>query len=289
MDLQSLDGGFDPLMSINSGQVFLWEKRGNSWYGIHGDSVVKIYFSNGKTRISSFPDDNSCAQEMFRLGDDTNKIFLEISRDPLIHELVNIYPGLRLMRQEPHQCLFSFVCASNTNIPMIRRMLCSLTRKFGKPLKVDGFEFFTFPSATAINRASISDLRACGLGYRTKAMKIAAKAIVSGELDFDILINASYEEAKGELLKVYGIGPKIADCVLLFSLEKLNAFPIDIWIRRALFTYYSQLQRRKLPEKITPRQYEELSSTAREYFGKHAGYAQQYLYYHMRQSAGKKW
>src|SRR5262245_43054814 len=97
MDLKSIRGRLDPLISISSGQVFLWEKRGDAWYGIHGERVVKICFSNGKTRFSSYPDDNSCAQEMFRLGDDTNKIFLEISHDPLIRELVNMYTGLRLM------------------------------------------------------------------------------------------------------------------------------------------------------------------------------------------------
>lgn len=288
-DLQSLYYSFDPIISINSGQVFLWEKRGDSWYGIHGERVVKFTQQEGRAEFTSFPEDRLCDQKMFRLGDDTRAILGEISRDPLLRKLVKAYSGLRLMRQEPHQCLFSFVCASNTNIPMIRRMLHNITRKFGRATKLDGIEFFTFPSAANIDRASVGELRACGLGYRAKAIKAAAHSIAKGQLDFDALKSASYEEAKKELLQVYGVGNKIADCVLLFSLEKLDAFPIDVWIARALAGHYRWLHEKKFGDKITPRQYEQLSGSAREYFGRYAGYAQQYLYYHMRHSAGKKW
>jgi N-glycosylase/DNA lyase len=98
-------------------------------------------------------------------------------------------------------------------------MLYNMARKFGRRTKVDGIDFFTFPSAADINNASVDELRGCGLGYRTKAIKAAAEAIASGRLDFDFLKKASYHESKKELLQVYGIGNKIADCVLLFSLE----------------------------------------------------------------------
>ena len=288
-DLQSMHQSFDPVVSINSGQVFLWEKHGDSWYGIHGERVVRVTRVDGHAEFAAFPEDRSCDQRMFRLGDDARSIFGEISRDSFVRRLVRRYPGLRLMRQEPHQCLFSFVCASNTNIPMIRRMLYNMTRKFGRPVRVDGMEFFTFPSAADINRAGIDELRACGLGYRAKAIKAATGVIATGQLDFDMLKSATYEDAKKELLQVYGVGNKIADCVLLFSLEKLDAFPIDVWIARALAGHYKWLHEKKFGDKITPHQYEQLSDSAREYFGRYAGYAQQYLYYHMRQAAGKKW
>ena len=288
-DLQSLYPNFDPVVSINSGQVFLWEKHGTSWYGIHGGSVVRFTQEDGRVEFTAFPEDRSCDKKIFRLSDDIRMIFSEISRDPLIHRLIKAYPGLRLMRQEPHQCLFSFVCASNTNIPMIRRMLHALTRKFGRPVKVDGILFFTFPSAADINTAGIDELRACGLGYRAKAIKAAADAVTSGRLDLDALKRKSYEESKNELLQIYGVGNKIADCVLLFSLEKLDAFPIDVWIARALVGHYRWLHKMKFGNKVTRQQYEHLSSSARDYFGRYAGYAQQYLYYYMRQTAGKKW
>lgn len=280
---------FDPVASINSGQVFLWEKHSNSWYGIHGDRVIKFTQSDGYVEFCSFPEDKSCDQKIFRLDDDIKKIFEEISHDPLVCRLTKAYPGLRLIRQDPHQCLFSFVCATNTNIPMIRRMLYNMARKFGRLTKVDGMGFFTFPSAADINRATVDELRGCGLGYRTKAIKAVADAITGGRLDFDSLKKASYYESRKELLQVYGIGNKIADCALLFSLEKLDAFPIDVWIARALASHYSWLHKSKFSDKIAPHQYEQLSEIARKYFGKYAGYAQQYLYYYMRQAAGKKW
>ncbi len=291
MHQSSLPKDFDPVVSINSGQVFLWEKNGNSWYGIHGDHVIKFTVTyNDRFEFSSFPESTMCKYyRIFRLDDNINKILDHLSHDPFMHRLVRMYPGLRLMRQDPYQCLFSFLCASNTSIPMIRRMLYLLTRKFGSRVQVDGKDFFTFPSATSIHRASINELRSCSLGYRIKAIKAAAELIVSGKLDFDLLKRASYERAKQELLQIYGVGNKIADCILLFSLEKLDAFPIDVWIARALASHYARLYKIKFSDKITCCQYRLLSDGARKYFGMYAGYAQQYIYYHMRQDAGKKW
>lgn len=275
---------FNPEISINSGQVFLWEKRGDAWYGIHGQRVVKF----SKT-FQCFPEFKNIENTIFRLDDDFAAISSEISKDSFVSGLLKSYPGLRLMRQDPDQCLFSFVCASNTNIPMIRRMLYTLTRKFGKKIQADGMDFFTFPTAFELNKISEAELRQCGLGYRAKAVKAVAASIVNGRLDTDYLVRAKYKDAKRELLNVYGIGNKIADCVLLFSLEKTEAFPIDVWIARALASNYSWLHGIKMSDKITAHQYDVLSEKVRNYFGKYAGYAQQYIYYHMRQEAGKKW
>jgi N-glycosylase/DNA lyase len=201
------------------------------------------------------------------------------------------------MRQEPHQCIFSFVCASNTSMLMTRKMLKNLSKKFGCKVIFDGKEFYTFPSVNSLNKASINELQLCGVGYRAKAIKAVAKNIVSGNLDMDNLIRSKYHHAKEELLKVYGIGNKTADCILLFSLDKLGAFPIDVWILRALSQYYSWLSENgygnenkfKMTERITINQYEVLSAIMRKYFGKYSGYAQLYLFYYMRESAGKKW
>jgi N-glycosylase/DNA lyase len=295
-----LISGFDPELSINSGQVFLWERVGRAWYGIHADKVIRFTNWNGKLYCESFTsqkdeddqaedDNNAFVQKMFRLDDDTDSIFEEISRDPMIQRLIISYPGLRLIRQDPAQCAISFVCASNTNIPMIKRMLGSLAKKYGQKVIIDGREFHTFPSMRVLDRAPEIELRNCGLGYRAKAVKAVARAIVDGTVDLDSLKRASYSEAKNELLRLYGIGPKIADCIMLFSLEKLDAFPIDVWIARALANYYNWMSGRKISERLTERQYSEISGAARSYFGKYAGYAQQFLYYHMRQDAGRRW
>jgi len=292
---------FDPSLTINSGQMFLWEKIGQYWYGTYGNHILKFSESalkddsNNEKNIefSSLPEYNRWQYDVFRLDDDINKILSDFSRDILVSEAIRLYPGLRIMRQQPEQCMLSFVCASNTNILMIRRMLKNLSRKFGAKLELDGREFFTFPTAERINRADNNELRSCGLGYRTKSIKNMAKNIVSGEIDIKYLKSTSYHNAKKNLMRVYGIGNKIADCILLFSLEKLEAFPIDVWIARTLFYHYGwQTKDGKEPKrnkKLSTNQYNILSETAREYFGKYSGYAQQYLYYHIRESAHKNW
>jgi N-glycosylase/DNA lyase len=287
---QSSDRSFDALTSLNSGQAFLWEKKVDSWYGIDGEHIFKVSIRDKGIEFSSHPKCDSWEHEYFRLGDSISEVRASLSFDPLLASLFNRYNGLRLLRQDPEQCLFSFICASNTNIPMIRRMLYGMARKFGTRRKFDGHEFSTFPSASSINKASLPELQSCGLGYRAKEVQAAAEKITDGTLDLKRLKHAGYADAKEQLLEVYGIGNKIADCILLFSLEKLEAFPIDVWIARALqLNYAAALRDCKIGEKLSARQYETISSKIRVYFGKYAGYAQQYLYYHVRQSAGRRW
>jgi N-glycosylase/DNA lyase len=175
-------------------------------------------------------------------------------------------------------------------------MLRNISKKFGCKVIFDGKEFYTFPSVNSLNKATINELCSCGVGYRAKAIQAVAKHIVIGDLDTSHLIRIKYHDAKEELLKVYGIGNKIADCILLFSLEKLDAFPIDVWILRALSRYYGWLftededeNKFKMIDRITINQYKALSENIRNYFGKYSGYAQQYIFYHMREIAGKKW
>lgn len=289
--------------------MFLWEKFDNSWYGIYGNHILKFSTTTGNNGDSSnnnsnnveffsFPEFKEWEKQVFRLDDDIEKIIAGFSNDVVVSEAIRMYPGLRLMRQEPHQCMFSFVCASNTNILMIRRMLKNLSRKFGVKVMIDGKEFFTFPTADSLNKANINELLSCGIGYRAKAIKAVAEGIASGKLDIKELTHASYNDAKDQLLRIYGIGNKIADCILLFSLEKLESFPIDVWIARALSSYYGwvftenknrQKKEMKIDDKITFGQYNILSEAIRNYFGKYSGYAQQYLFYYMRQNAAKKW
>jgi N-glycosylase/DNA lyase len=300
---------FNPQISINSGQMFLWEKFDNSWYGVYGNHILKFSTTiinngdssnnNNNIEFFSFPEFKEWEKQVFRLDDDIEKIIAGFSNDVVVSEAIRRYPGLRLMRQEPHQCMFSFVCASNTNILMIRRMLKNLSRKFGVKVIIDGKEFFTFPTADSLNKANINELLSCGIGYRAKAIKAVAEGIASGKLDIKELTHASYNDAKEQLLKIYGIGNKIADCILLFSLEKLESFPIDVWIARALSSYYDWVfienknrqkkEKKKIDDKITFGQYNILSEAIRNYFGKYSGYAQQYLFYYMRQNAEKKW
>jgi N-glycosylase/DNA lyase len=309
---------FNPEISINSGQMFLWERHGFSWYGVYGEHILKLSISGSVIQsgdrksientdreinsremlFSSYPYFRCWERQVFRLNDNLSKIISSFSGDMLVTRAINKYPGLRLMRQDPFQCMVSFACASNTNILMIRRMLKNLCQRFGNKVIFDGNEFFTFPPAERLNTAPNQELRLCGLGYRIKAVKAIAQSVVNGSLDIPSLRRLNYEEAKAELMKIYGIGNKIADCILLFSLEKLDSFPIDVWIARVLYQNYgsffsssptSRARVGKVFKKVTANEYRTLSKNAREYFGKYCGYAQQYLYYNIRQNAGKKW
>jgi N-glycosylase/DNA lyase len=275
-------------LTIDSGQVFLWSKINGHWYGIHGNNVVKVSMNNNSLEFSSYPE-NIDGERIFRLDDNLNAITRKISKDGIMKEAVSTLSGLRLMRQEPYQCLLSFICATNTSIAMIRRMLTALSARFGRKLEYDGLKFHTFPEPKRLADASINDLCKCSVGFRARFIKQAAKVMHSGSVDFENLKHANYEDAKEELMDVLGIGQKVSDCILLFSLEKLEAFPIDIWVARAVSSYYSHLLDERLDEtKMTPKTYRLLSEKMREYFGSYAGYAQQYLYCYARNKIEKR-
>jgi N-glycosylase/DNA lyase len=293
---------FNPELTINSGQMFLWEKRAEAWYGIHTDHVLKLSFNTGPTRnendsiiYDSFPYNHKWERKLFRLDDDMARILTAISFDSVVLDSILRYQGLRVTRQDPIQCMFSFLCASNTNIQRIRKTLFNLCKRFGKKIIFHGEEFFTFPDARDLSKANISEIVGCGTGYRAKSIKLLAEKLDRDRYDPHELVHMNYEDAKQALLEVYGIGDKTADCILLFSLEKLEAFPIDTWIARMLTYKYELLMREhKLKHyrgmtKINRQQYEIMSNCMRMHFGKYAGYAQQYLYYYSRQIAGRKW
>lgn len=300
--LKSLNG-LNPEITVNSGQMFLWENYKNSWYGVYKSHILKFSLDHKNSDkgtydylyFDSFPKLDNWQQLVFRLDDDINYISSCLTNDNMMLQLFKKYSGLWLMRQDPFQCMISFACSSNTNIPMIRRMLKNLCRKFGIKREIDEKKFFTFPSTKSLAKASINELCSCGIGYRAKTIKSLTEKIIIGTLNIEELSRCKYDKAKEKLLGIYGIGNKLADCILLFSLEKTEAFPIDVWIARSIYSYYRALLNQESfkldfkSTKLSPNKYNLLSKIMRQHFGKYAGYAQQYLYYHMRCSANKKW
>ncbi len=293
---------FNPELTINSGQMFLWQKKKDAWYGIHADHVLKLSIDDQhadkkerRIKYDSFPEDRGWEKRLFRMDDDIDNILNNISFDPLVRSSVMRYPGLRVMRQDPIQCMFSFLCASNINIQRIRKILFNLCNRFGKKMTVDGNQFFMFPRPRDLHAANITEIVNCGTGYRAKSIKMLASKICNKEIVPQDLIRMRYEDAKRSLLDIYGIGDKTADCILLFSLEKLEAFPIDTWIARIISSKYEillgedNIGTSSLRHHLSHQQYRFLSSRMRIHFGAYAGYAQQYLYYYSRHIAGRKW
>ena len=268
--------------TINSGQVFLWKKQNNFWYGINGQDVLRI---NELGHIKSYENVKS---DFFRRRDDLEKIIQSISKDSITKQAVKRYLGLRLLRQDPFQCFISFIVSSNSNIQKIKLNLENLSKKFGKKIIFDKNEFYTFPEPRTIAKASIEEINSCGLGYRSKFVLDASKMIESKQLDLEDLKKTNYHDANQIIQSVPGIGNKVADCILLFSLDKLEAFPLDRWMIRILEKYYSE--KFELETKsITQKQYELLHEKVVDYFGPYAGYAQQFLFKMERENYQKKW
>ena len=270
--------------TINSGQVFLWEKIGDDWYGVNGHEILKITQNPFKIVTSQ-----KKASDFFRQDDNMEKILRSIRKDNLVKNAITSFPGLRLMRQDSFQCYISFICSSNASIQNIKQMLKKISEKFGKKMNFEGHEFHTFPTAEKLANANILELLSCSLGFRAKYVKKASQEVASGRIDFNYLKKTDYETAKDILVKVYGIGDKIADCILLFSLEKLEAFPIDRWTLRILRKYYSGVFDESISKSITKKKYETIHEKIVEYFGPFAGYSQQFLFKMERELNNKKW
>jgi len=268
--------------SINSGQVFLWEKQGSDWYGIDGQDVLKI---NKNGVIKSI---RNLKTDFFRKNDSIEEIIKSISKDKTVKKAVKEYEGLRLFRQDPFQCLISFIISSNSNIKKIKNSLEKITKKFGKKVKIQNKEFFLFPEPEKIAKATIDEIKSCGVGYRAPFIKEAAKMVILKKIDFEYLKKCDYHEAKKNICLVPGIGNKVADCIMLFSLNKLESFPLDTWMIKILEKYYSK--EFKIETKtITQKQYELLHEKIVNYFGPYCGYAQQYLFKMEREKNDKKW
>jgi len=268
--------------SINSGQVFLWEKQGSDWYGIDGQNVLKI---NKNGVIKSI---RNLKTDFFRKNDNMQEIIKSISKDKTVKKAVKEYEGLRLFRQDPFQCLISFIISSNSNIQKIKSSLEKITKKFGKKVKIQNKEFFLFPEPEKLARATIDEIKSCGVGYRAPFIKEAAKMVILNKIDFEYLKKCNYHEAKKNICLVPGIGNKVADCIMLFSLNKLESFPLDTWMIKILEKYYSK--EFKIETKtITQKQYELLHEKIVNYFGPYCGYAQQYLFKMEREKNDKKW
>ena len=268
--------------TINSGQVFLWTKQKEFWYGINGQDILKI---NNLGKIISY---SNKKYDFFRNTDDMKKIIKSISKDKTTKIAVKKYLGLRLIRQDSFQCFISFIVSSNSNIQKIKSSLEKISIKFGKKIQFDNKEFYMFPEPKKIANATIQEIQNCGVGYRAKFIIDAAKMVESRQIDFEQLKKSNYQNAKETILTVPGIGNKVADCILLFSLDKLEAFPLDRWMIRILKKYY--LEKFELETKsITEKQYNILHEKIVKHFGPYAGYAQQFLFKMERENYQKKW
>jgi len=259
---------FNLYHTLNCGQVFRWEynSQNKTWTGIVGSTIIKARQEGNTVTINSTISKNAI-KNYFRLDDDLNKIYKQINKDQYISAAIKQYRGLRLLRQDPYECLFSYICATRANIPQIKKMIQNLSKTLGEKIEND---FYTFPTPRALSEAGLTQLKACGVGFRAPYLLQTAKKIVNTDYNLAALKKLDYEEAKAELKRFKGVGEKVADCVLLFSLNKLEAFPTDIWVKRIMKSYYNI------------KKDEDVRKFALMHFGRYCGYAQEYLYHYYR-------
>jgi len=268
---------YDLAATLTSGQSFRWRLRDGTWTGVIGSRVVRLT-----------PAPEGIAVEASEPNSDWSWLTHYLQTHVELHSIVRTFPddepmrvsvaachGLRLLRQEPWECLASFIVSSTKQIVQIQQIVELLCERFGEPVAVPPGQppMFAFPAADRIARASESDLRACKMGFRAPYVLDAARKVAEGKLDLRRLYSQSVEEAQAQFLELSGVGEKIANCVLLFAYGFQQAFPVDVWVMKALRELYFP-RRRPRPQR--------LRSFVSTHFGPNAGYAQQYLFHYMR-------
>jgi N-glycosylase/DNA lyase len=273
---------YDLAATLDSGQVFRWREEKGSWRGVVGKRQVRLTQQNDAilAETDSLPDDWDWLREFLQSNVELGKILRTFPDDEPMNQAVAECRGLRVLRQEPWECLASFILSATKQIVQIRQIVVQLCRCFGEQI-ADGNDDLTyaFPSVEKIAGATEKELRDCKMGFRAPNLLGAARDIAEGKLDLNAVRYLPYGEARAELMKLRGVGGKIADCVLLFAYGFDSAFPVDVWVERALQTLY--FPKRRANEK-------KLRHFAATHFGPHAGYAQQYLFHYMRTKRERK-
>src|SRR5882724_7712396 len=275
-------------MTLNSGQVFHWEKAGGGFAGTIADVAAYVEEENDvlKVRFGGTPKPARETHALpnwiahyFGLDHPLSEICASFPDDSIMNAARDFCRGLRIIRQPKWECLATFICSSMKQVAHIRQISLALRNRFGEPRHIDNHVVYTFPSAQRIARASDEELRECALGYRARNLLATARLVTSGEANLEAWSALSDVDLRARLCRLPGVGAKVANCVMLFAYGRLRSFPIDVWIERVLREKY--FPRRK---KIPTRGLREFSET---YFGEHGGYAQQYLFHHTRMASRK--
>lgn len=260
---------------LGCGQTFRWARREDgSWVGVLGDQAVRLEQKGSRLIIEARPDRQDTVariEKFLRAGDDIRSIQRALAKDAVLAPGLRGLRGLRLVKMDEWECLVSYVLATYANIPRISRMIETLARRFGDEI-LPGVH--AFPRREQLLRAGRLELAMCGLGYRGRYLHELCEMLDEGRISE--LARMGYEDLRRELKELPGVGDKVADCVSLFGFGKLEAFPIDIWVERALKRLYGQHG-----------SYSRLRAFATKRFGLYAGYAQEYLYYNERVNASR--
>ena len=264
------------------GQCFRWnEEEDESYTGIIKYGILNVRKENQNIvfRGKLTKDIKDVVEEYFDFSTDYEFIKEKLSKiDNNMKTSVEYGYGIRILKQDLWECIISFIISANNNIPRIKGIIDRMSKKCGKRIEFEGKEYFLFPTVEELAKLSVEDLRNLGLGFRDKRIYNTTKMILEKEVDLMYLENIDDTiKIREELLKLDGVGPKVADCILLFSLKRFDGFPIDVWVRRVMNDLYiKSADENKVDKK-------QLNRLAEEKFGNISGLAQQYLFYWRRE------
>ena len=293
IDVDALAGGFDLQATLESGQTYSWHRAdgrmyeqssvagGSAWYvtvlppAFTGErEVIRTRQANGKLDWEATTDATDLLTHLLRLDDDLDAIRESVPDEALIERAFDAYDGLRLVRDPPFVSLVSFICSAQMRVARIHGMQRTLAREFGSTVEFDGETYHAFPTPAQLAAATEAQLRECSLGYRAPYVERTAELVAGGDAHPESARGRDFEDAREYLKQFVGVGDKVADCVLLFALDYLEAVPLDTWLRRAIAEHYPDCDRGS---------YLETSRAIRERFGgEYAGYVQTYVFHHLR-------
>ncbi len=262
------------------GQCFRWHKEeDNSYLGVTKAGVLKVKKEDNKIIINGYVDENvnfeNFCKHYFDLEKDYDKIKSHLSKsDEVMEKAVNYGKGIRILNQDPWEMLISYIISAANNIPRISKCIYNISQRFGKKIVFEEKDFYMFPTPKELLEATMEDLRNCNLGFRDKYVYNATKLVFENIVDLEAIKNEDYKKAKNDLLKIEGVGSKVADCILLFSMQKSEAFPVDTWIKKIMNEVY-----------IESKDVKKINEFAINKFGENAGIAQQYLFYYKKNEA----
>lgn len=275
---------FEPKHIFDCGQCFRWnEMADGSYTGTFGRNVLNVKKENKEIRFKGLVDGNieDICNKYFDLDRDYEKIKKDLSKiDNNMKTSINYGEGIRLLNQDLWETIISFIISANNNIPRIKGIIDRISKTYGEKIVCEGKEYYTFPTPKQLSKATIEDLRKLGLGFRDVRVYETTKIINAKKVDLEKLHKEENTQHVREiLLTLPGVGPKVADCILLFStLKRLEVFPIDVWVRRVINELYIKNENE---EKVNKKEIEQL---AKQKYGNLAGIAQQYLFYWKREA-----
>ena len=265
---------------FDCGQCFRWnEDEDGSFIGIAQGRAVRFIKKDDNVYVKGGNiEDSDLWIEYLDLNRNYGDIKNQLSQDGVLNEAIKHGEGIRILNQEQFEIVISFIISANNRISMIKRAVLNISREFGKKLEFEGREYYTFPEPWELAKATVEELQKCGCGFRAPYIVETTREIASGSVNLNEIKNMETDIAHNELIKLKGIGPKVADCILLFSMGKQDAFPVDVWVKRVMQYFY-------LAPDISLKK---IRDYGRDKFGSLAGFAQQYLFYYARDLKGKE-